>query len=85
MFNLDIESKDKRKLFVVEILQQHTNFQTFFLEYDSIFDEPYATTIGELHEGKISISYTKVKSIYYQTLSKTDTTQKIEAYKLCVC
>ena len=30
MFNLDIESTDKRILFVVEIPQQHTNFQKFF-------------------------------------------------------
>ena len=30
------------------------------LEYDAIFDEPYATTIGERYTGKTSIRYTKV-------------------------
>ena len=44
------------------------------LEYDAIFDEPYATTIGEMYTGTTSIPYTKVTSIHYQTLSKKDTT-----------
>ena len=30
------------------------------LEYDAIFDEPYATSIGEMYTGKKSIPYTKV-------------------------
>ena len=30
------------------------------LEYDAIFDEPYATRIGEMYTGKKSIPYTKV-------------------------
>ena len=47
------------------------------LEYDAIFDEPYATTIGEMYTGTTSISYTNVTSIHYQTLSKKDTTWKL--------
>ena len=41
------------------------------LEYDAIFDEPYATTIGEMYAGTTSIPYNKVTSIHYQTLKKT--------------
>ena len=44
------------------------------LEYDSIFDKPYATTIGEMYTRTTSIPYTKVTSVHYQTLSKKDTT-----------
>ena len=40
------------------------------LEYDAIFDEPYATTIGELYAGTKSIPYSEVTSIHFQTLSK---------------
>ena len=54
------------------------------LEYDAIFDEPYATTIGELYAGINSIPYTKVTSIHYQTLSKKDTTWKIDVNNLSV-
>ena len=39
------------------------------LEYDTIFDEPYATTIGEMYAGT-SIPYVKVTSVHYQTLKK---------------
>ena len=42
------------------------------LEYDAIFDGPYATSIGEMYTGTSSIPYTKVTSIHYQTLSKKD-------------
>ena len=52
------------------------------LEYDSIFDEPYVTTIGEMHTGTTSTPYTKVTSIHKQTLSKNDTTWKIDANSL---
>ena len=48
------------------------------LEYDAIFDEPYATSIGEMYTGTTSIPYTKVTSIHYQTISKKDTTWKID-------
>ena len=53
------------------------------LEYDAIFDEPYAITIGEMYTGT-SISYTKVTLIHYQTLSKKDTTWKIDVNNLSV-
>ena len=54
------------------------------LEYDAIFDEAYATTIGELYAGTMSIQYTKVTPIRYQTLSKKDTTWKIDVSNLSV-
>ena len=41
------------------------------LEYDTIFDEPYATSIGEMYTGTTSIPYTKVTSIHYQTLHQS--------------
>ena len=44
------------------------------LEYDAIFDEPYAISIDEMYNGTTSIPYTKVTSIRHQTLSKKDTT-----------
>ena len=55
------------------------------LEYDAIFDEPYATTIGEMYTGKRSTPYTKVTLIHYQTLSKKHTTWKIGVNKLSFC
>ena len=55
-----------------------------FLEYGAIFDEPYAATIGEMYNGTTSISYIKVTSIHYQTLSKKDTTWKINVNNLSV-
>ena len=54
------------------------------LEYDAIFDEPYATAIGELYAGTTSIPCTKVTSIHYQTLSKKDTIWKIDVNNLSV-
>ena len=44
------------------------------LEYDAIFDKPYAATIGEMYIRTTSVPYTKVTSINYQTLSKEGTT-----------
>ena len=35
------------------------NVSDIFLEYDAMFGEPYATTIGEIYTGTTSISYTK--------------------------
>ena len=52
------------------------------LQYDAIFDEPYPTNIGKMHTGTTSIPYTKVGSIHYQTLSKKDTTWKIDVNNL---
>ena len=53
------------------------------LVYDAIFDEPYATAIGEIYVGT-SISYTQVELIHYQTLSKKDTIWKIDVNNLSV-
>ena len=54
------------------------------LEYDAIFEEAYATTIGELYAATMSIPYTKVTPIRYQTPSKKDTTWKIDVSNLSV-
>ena len=54
------------------------------LEFDAIFDEPYATTIGEMYNGTTSIPYAKVTSIHYQALSKKDTTWKTDVNNLSV-
>ena len=54
------------------------------LEYGAIFDKPYATTIGEMYTGTTLIPYTKVTSIYYQTLSEKDTTWTIDVNNLSV-
>ena len=57
-----------------------------YLEYDALFDESYATTIGKLYGGTngTSIPYTKVTSVHYQILSKKDTTWKIDVNNLSV-
>ena len=52
-------------------------------EYDAIFDEPYATSIGEMYTGT-SIPYTKITSIHYETLNKKDTTWKIDMTSISV-
>ena len=39
------------------------------LEYDAIFDEPHATTLGEMYTN-MSIPYTKLELIHYHILSK---------------
>ena len=54
------------------------------LEYDAIFDKLYAMTIGRKYTETTSIPYTKVTSIHYQTLSKKDTTWKIDVNNLSV-
>ena len=54
------------------------------LQYDAIFDEAYATTIGEMYTN-MSIPYTKVELIHYRTLSKKDTIWKIDVNNLSVC
>ena len=59
-------------------------FSDISLEYDAIFDGPYATSIGEMYTGTMSIPYTKVTSIHYQTLSKKDITWKINANNFSV-
>ena len=47
------------------------------LEYDAIFDEAYATTIGEMYTGTTLIPYTKVTS-------QKDTTWKIDVNNVSV-
>ena len=54
------------------------------LEYDAIFDEAYATVIGEMCNGAKSIPYTEVELIYYHTLSKKDTIWKIDVNNLSI-
>ena len=54
------------------------------LEYDTIFDEPYATTIDELCSGTASVPYTYGTSIHYQKLSKQDITWKTDVSNLSV-
>ena len=54
------------------------------LEYDTIFEEPYATSIDEMYAGTTSIPYSKVTSIHYQALLKKDTTWKIDVNNLSV-
>ena len=40
------------------------------LEYDAIFDEAYATVIGLMYNGGMSIPYTRKELIHYHTLKK---------------
>ena len=40
------------------------------LEYDGIFQEPHSIRVLELYTGTTAISYTKLTSIHYETLSK---------------
>ena len=54
------------------------------VEYGAIFDEPYATTIGELYAETKLIPYTKVTLIHYLALSKKDETWKIDVNNLSV-
>ena len=53
------------------------------LEYDVILDGPYSTAIREMYV-KTFIYYTRVTSIHHQTLSKKDTTWKIDVNNLSV-
>ena len=55
-----------------------------FLEHDTIFDNSYALGIGEMYNGTMSIPYTKVTSIHYESLSKKDTVWKIDVNNLSV-
>ena len=60
------------------------NLSDISLEYDTIFDKPYAMTIAELYSGTKSILYTNVTSIHHQTLSKIDTTWKTDIINMSV-
>ena len=50
------------------------NLSDISLEFDAIFDEPYAITIGEM--------YTRTTLIHYQALSKNNTIWKIDVNNL---
>ena len=54
------------------------------LEFDAIFDDPYATSIREMYIREMSIPYTKETSVYYQELSKKDIVWKIDVNNLYV-
>ena len=84
--NVRLELNSSEKVFyALEILQQATyKLSDILLEYDTIFDEAYVTSLGEIYTGTTSILYTKVTSIHYQTLSKKDTTWKIDVNNLSV-
>ena len=69
---LELNSSEKAILCTGDTLATY-NISDISLEYYAIFDETYATTTGEMYNGTASIRYTKVKLIYYQTLSKKDT------------
>ena len=80
---LELNSSEKVTLYARDTSATY-KLSDILLEYDAIFDEPYATTIGEMYTGTTSIPYTKVTSIHYQTLSKKDTTWKIDVNNLSV-
>ena len=48
------------------------DYKAWFVEW-CIFDKGYAIMIGESYAWTMSIPYTKVTSVHYQTLSKKDT------------
>ena len=61
---LELISSEKVILFyAMEIPHATYKLSDVSLEYDAIFDEPDATTIGELCAGTKFIPYTKVTSI----------------------
>ena len=80
---LELKSSEKAILCTGDTSATY-NLLDISLEYDAIFGELYATTIGELYAGTMSIPYTKVTSIHYQTLSKKETTWKIDINNLSV-
>ena len=43
-----------------------------YLEYEIIFNEPYATIISEMYTGTKLILYSKVTSVHYESLKKKD-------------
>ena len=74
---LELNSAEKVILFTEDINATY-KLSDISLEYDVIFDKPYATTIGEMCTGTTSIWYIKVTSIHYKVLTKKDTTWKID-------
>ena len=80
---LELNSSEKVILCTGDTSETY-KFSDISLEYDTIFDEPYATSIGEVYTGTMSIPYTKVTSIHYQPPFKRDTTWKIDMNNLSV-
>ena len=64
----------------------HTNavyqISDIILEYDTIFDDPYAISIREMYIREMSIPYNQVTSIHYQ--EKTEDSKKDIAWKIHV-
>ena len=80
---LELNSSEKVVLCTGDTLATY-NLSDISLEYDAIFDKPYATSTGEMYTGTMLIPYTKVTSIHYLTLSKKDTVWKIDVINLSV-
>ena len=78
---LELDFSEKVILYTGDISATY-KLSDISLEYDAIFDEPYATIIGEMYTGTTSIPYTKITLIHYQTLSKKDTTWKTDINNL---
>ena len=78
LVNLELNSSEKVILCTGDTSDTY-HLLDISLEYGAIFDEPYATTIGEIYTGTTSVT-----SIHYQTLSKKDTTWKIDVNNLSV-
>ena len=66
---------------IAKIKQQHIKLSDISLEYDALLDVDFAAVMSELYI-KTEISYTKVTSIHYQTLSKKDINWKIAVKNL---
>ena len=78
---LELNSSEKVILCTRDTLATY-KLSDILLEFDTIFDQSYASSISEMYTGTTSILYTKVTSIHYQTLSKKDTTWKTEVNNL---
>ena len=81
---LELNSSEKVILCTRDTLATY-KLSDILLEFDTIFDQSYASSISEMYTGTMSILYSKVTSIHYQTLSKKDTTWKTEVNNLSVC
>ena len=70
-FKHSVDPYGLRKDLIVRLeLNSSDKVSDISLEYDAIFDKPYATIIGEMYSVTTFILYTKVTSVYYQTLKK---------------
>ena len=82
MVRLELNSS-KKVIFCTGDTLATYKLSNIFLEYDTIFNKPYAMAIDEMYV-ETSIPYTKVTSIHYQTLSKKGTTWKTDVNNLSV-